>query len=510
MIPGINRTSPSIMDSLLPLLSESPFAYPFRLCIFLTATTYVTSVVTSNVSQVDRLWTFLPTIYTAYFALGPLWPKEPLTIAGIWVPFIPFVPAELEAQFPRDATDSMTFSPRALILLSLITLWMFRLSYNTFRRGLFSLNDEDYRWAVLRTQFNERFGSAGGKFIFQIVNLTFIAATQNVLLMGLGYPAYLSVTQTGEGGIGLVDTDYVLSLWALGILAVEFTSDNQQFVYQTYKHAFLGRVKNNSDSQSEAHTHALRAASAVAWPCAFPETDLKLAPADARRGFITSGLWSFSRHPNFACEQTFWWLMCAVPVFAELVSSGRLDTMKETVNGMPDARGLSWEGIITSLSTFMEWLFNAIGISSSTSTARTAYSSLPSFASHELTHFLPAIALSVLFVSSTAFTEAISTSKYPIPYSAYQKRVAMFGSVPILGLFPIVGLVSLPVVVFFGWNGTFEMASRAVKGLLEYASINGVWWRLTTGHVTREKMEVLVWGDSESLEGKDTKHTKLG
>jgi hypothetical protein len=39
---------------------------------------------------------------------------------------------------------------------------------------------------------------------------------------------------------------------------------------------------------------------------------------------------------------------------------------------------------------------------------------------------LPAVALSILFVSSTNFTEAITKKKYPVPYAAYQKRVGMF------------------------------------------------------------------------------------
>ncbi|KAJ3991516.1 AAA domain-containing protein [Lentinula boryana] len=184
------------------------------------------------------------------------------------VPFVPSVPAGLEAQLPRNATgSSIAFSPCALVLLTLITLWMFRLLYNTFRRGLFLLKDEDYRWAVLRKQFDER------RREDQCV---------------VGWPAYLAVTRSGAGGIELVDTDYVLAVWVLGILAVKFTADKQQFVYQTYKYAFLGQVKETNEL--EAHTHALCAASAVAWPCASPETDLKLKPADARQGFITSGL----------------------------------------------------------------------------------------------------------------------------------------------------------------------------------------------------------------------------
>ncbi|KAJ3978569.1 hypothetical protein F5890DRAFT_1594901, partial [Lentinula detonsa] len=198
------------LNSLFPLISSSPFAYPFYLCLFSTAATFIASVVTSNVSQADRLWTFLPTIYTAYFALGPLWPKEPTTLGGFWGPF---------PQLPRNATgSSIAFSPRALVLLTLITLWMFRLSYNTFRRGLFSLKDEDYRWAVLRKQFDER------RREDRIPNCE-LDIHRCYLECVVGWPAYLAVTRSGAGGIELVDTDYVLAVWVLGILAVEFTAD---------------------------------------------------------------------------------------------------------------------------------------------------------------------------------------------------------------------------------------------------------------------------------------------
>ena len=42
----------------------------------------------------------------------------------------------------------------------------------------------------------------------------------------------------------------------------------------------------------------------------------------------------------------------------------------------------------------------------------------------------PSLALCLLFLSSTQFTESISASKYPRGYAAYRSRVAMF--VPML------------------------------------------------------------------------------
>ena len=49
---------------------------------------------------------------------------------------------------------------------------------------------------------------------------------------------------------------------------------------------------------------------------------------------------------------------------------------------------------------------------------------------HALIPLSPSLALCVLFISSTRFTESISESKYPRGYAAYRSRVAMF--VPVL------------------------------------------------------------------------------
>ena len=82
--------------------------YPLRLCVATTLTTYLLSVITGNVSQVDRVWTVMPTIYTAYWALLPLWPHNSAT----WRYLMPFVPDEA-GYFARH------FSPRALLMLGL-------------------------------------------------------------------------------------------------------------------------------------------------------------------------------------------------------------------------------------------------------------------------------------------------------------------------------------------------------------------------------------------------------
>lgn len=152
-------------------------------------------------------------------------------------------------------------------------------------------NSEDYRWQVLREKIPP--------WLFQVINLSFVgefdyrymvqhslwrpAVTQNVILFLLGVPTKIAVTQP-HTCLGV--SDYVLG--ALGFLTIltEFIADNQQYSYQTFKRS--GKLNPNE-----------WAGARIAWTM-----------RDAERGFVTRGLWAWSRHPNFFCEQSFW--VCCV------------------------------------------------------------------------------------------------------------------------------------------------------------------------------------------------------
>jgi steroid 5-alpha reductase family enzyme len=389
---------------------------------------------------------------------------------------------------------------------------MFRLSYNTYRRGLFSLHDEDYRWAVLRTQLPP--------WLFQVVNLTFIAATQNVLLLTLGYPAYLALIQNDTK---LAATDVFFGTWALGVLLVEFTADNQQFVYQTYKYAFLDNLKKKSESEAQAHSHALSTAAAVAWPFAFPSPsstfhiNLNLTPADAHRGFLTKGLWAYSRHPNFACEQTFWWLICLIPVSAHqypLVGFTWADLMglgkSQDAGNAKTVVSVFGQRVFEPLAAFVEvilWALREIGFdfaSASSSSAPTYFDStnLSPKANESLsllTGVFPAILLTILFFSSTAYTENISKGKYPTAYAAYQKRVPMFGQTPVLGLvIALLGFVMSPVIVVWGLEDAAGLVMPLVRPLvdgMEWLNVGWWWYWMMNGVWEKRRVERLVWGE---------------
>ena len=71
-------------------------------------------------------------------------------------------------------------------------------------------------------------------------------------------------------------------------------------------------------------------------------------------------------------------------------------------------------------------------------------------------NLLPGAALSLLFFSSTLYTEAITSSKYPIAYKAYQKRVGMFE--------PAMTAIKAIALKFCGKKKTQQDVDRLVWG----------------------------------------------
>ena len=81
--------------------------------------------------------------------------------------------------------------------------------------------------------------------------------------------------------ITLLIISFVIETWA----------DEQQWVYQNAKHAAPFK-STRSHSRQISHVSYCK-------------------PEDLQRGFITGGLFRYSRHPNFACEQLNWYLFYA-------------------------------------------------------------------------------------------------------------------------------------------------------------------------------------------------------
>lgn len=201
---------------------------------------------------------------------------------------------------------------RLNVIATLITMWGMRLTFNFARKGGYSIGGEDYRWEILRQKMKP--------WQYQVFNIFFIVIFQNVLLFFITLPMY----HLSQSNPAWNQTDTLLTVAFVLLLAIETIADQQQWNFHQMKKAELA------------------------------------AGREVKPGFLSSGLFSISRHPNFFAEQAQWWV---VFLFAALQLG---------VNE-----------------------YNWIG----------------------------ALVLTGLFIGSTRFTEQISESKYP-EYADYRRRVS--------------------------------------------------------------------------------------
>lgn len=204
--------------------------------------------------------------------------------------------------------------PRLMIMSVLVLLWGARLTFNFARKGGYT-GVEDYRWPILRTRMSPA--------QFQVFNLLFIVIFQNALLLLIALPALVAYENQATP-VGPVDL--LLAALFLALLVGEFVADQQQWDFQRAK------------------------AAAVA------------AGREPEQRFVTSGLWRFSRHPNFFFEQAQWWVLYLMGAVA--------------------------------LGSALHWTI------------------------------IGAVLLTALFIGSTRFTEEITATKYP-EYADYQRRTSM-------------------------------------------------------------------------------------
>lgn len=201
----------------------------------------------------------------------------------------------------------------------LVTLWAARLTFNFARKGGYT-GMEDYRWEYLRGKMTPA--------QFQVFNILFIVIYQHALLVLITLPALTAYENRGTP-FGVLDV--VVAALFLLFLAGETIADQQQWDFHRHKAAEIA------------------------------------AGREPQQRFLTTGLWRFSRHPNFFFEQAQWWILVAFGMIAA---------------GSP-------------------WQWTIIG----------------------------AVLLTGVFIGSTRLTEGITKSKYP-EYADYQATTSAVVPLP--------------------------------------------------------------------------------
>ena len=208
---------------------------------------------------------------------------------------------------------------RLVVMAVLVTAWGVRLTFNFARKGGYT-GMEDYRWAILRGRMKP--------WQFQLFNLFFIVLYQNALLVLITLPAYIAWQHPTPFTVW----DAAFAALFAAFLIGELVADQQQWNFHQAKKASGGSLEP---------------------------------------GFVTTGLFAHSRHPNFFFEQAQWWVFYAIGATALVVDGG------------------GW----------LNWTI------------------------------VGAALLTLLFIGSTIFTESITASKYPA-YAEYQRAVSMLLPLP--------------------------------------------------------------------------------
>lgn len=205
---------------------------------------------------------------------------------------------------------------RLLVMAVLVTAWGARLTFNFARKGGYT-GMEDYRWAILRERM--------APWQFQLFNILFIVLFQSGLLVLITTPAYIAWQHPTPFTVW----DAIIAAAFVVFLIGETIADQQQWRFQQEKKRTGGRLEP---------------------------------------GFVTTGLFRFSRHPNFFFEQTQWWVF---------------------------------------------YLFSAV-----------AASTLGFWGGALNWSIAGPVLLTALFIGSTIFTESITAGRYPA-YTEYQRATSM-------------------------------------------------------------------------------------
>ena len=245
------------------------------LCFFFIISTFIISQITKNYSQVDKIWSITPIIYS-------------------WI---------------------MIYDKRTFLMAILVTVWGIRLTYNFYRRNGYKTTttarttrttswlsilwdgEEDYRWKYLQNGF--LWSKLQNPYVWTMFNFGFISFFQNLLLLYIVSPSiivYIIATtkcnnnnnNNNNNNTELNIFDSIITCFFLLFVVGETIADNQQYQFQQEKEKYKIRQQKQRDNTK------------------FVDVDIDQDIQYTKIGFIQSGLFSIVRKPNYSCEQMIW------------------------------------------------------------------------------------------------------------------------------------------------------------------------------------------------------------
>ena len=183
-----------------------------------------------------------------------------ILFGGLWIASLPIRDASLVDRFWGVAFVVLAawytgvvgpVSGAGPILLACVSIWGARLSLHITRRNW--ERDEDYRYRAMRERHGARFG---------VVSLFTVFLLQALLVWVIGMPLYAGLAGSRPRGGAVFLLGLGVALWVIG------------FLFETVGDAQLARHRADP----------------------------------ARRGrVLDTGLWRYTRHPNYFGDAMVWW-----------------------------------------------------------------------------------------------------------------------------------------------------------------------------------------------------------
>jgi len=195
---------------------------------------------------------------------------------------IAFIALALYTYFSSDIPQDL----RASIITICVLLWGSRLTYRIWSRN--RMNGEDYRYKAWRSTWMKR-----GALYFYTRSLLQIFALQGIIIVAIGLPIIFANTLSGEVFSLLNLLGFVV--WIVGFY-FEVRADSELAHFLKYRH-----------------------------------------PVNT---VLQTGLWKYSRHPNYFGEATMWWGMALMVVglpywYLVLLSPILVTYLLRFVSGVP-------------------------------------------------------------------------------------------------------------------------------------------------------------------------------
>ena len=170
---------------------------------------FIISELTRNYSQVDKVWSIMPIVYS----------------------FITLI------NFPST-------SERIMLMTVLVSIWSCRLSFNFYRKGGYNIipwkGEEDYRWRILQQHPALKKGVR-----FSLFNLIFISFYQQFLIMLFSTPLLVAAKYNN---ISMNQLDYVAAFFMSLFILTETIADNQLYFFQQEKHEKVPEIVKFNNS----------------------------------------------------------------------------------------------------------------------------------------------------------------------------------------------------------------------------------------------------------------------